>query len=541
MAVNDPKITIRAKNETDRAFKAARSNLLDFKKSTLSLTSALAGLAGAAGFGAAIKASLDAQDQIGKLSTRIGASTEALSQYKFVAEQTGVSFQTLTMGWQRMTRRVAEAANGTGEAKEAIKELGLEATALNQLAPEKQFEALAQAIRKVEQPADQVRLAMKLFDSEGVALLQTIKQTADETANLKARADELGLTLSQEQTAAAARANDAMNELKSAFNGMTIQLTESLGPAITEVVKLMTEALPEITKFGSHIVDRVGIEIAAIWDWLNPSDVTGPTTLEESFARVTKQLVESRAEMAATTAQAQQTQQTLVDTGIQGPDLNKADLKALSDFGFEDAKTRQHLLDTRYEQNRAANAAEFAALWEFEDRKTALVKRGARDRLKFSTWSAKQQTRHVVGEAVRLTAGVAHQSKTLFKINKIAGTAQAIINTHKGVSESLATYPWPLAGAMAALHFAAGMAQVRAIQSASYGGGGAGSSGLTTAGGAVVPQTPPSDFGGQLQTTAAAPQIQVFIEGSAIGNDQVQELVVAAVETALENDQLERF
>ena len=542
MAANEPTIYIRAKNQTDRAFKAAKANFTDFKKSTLTLSNALAGLAGAAGFGAIVKSSIAAQDQIGKLSTRLGASTEALSQYQFVAERTNVSFQTLTMGWQRMTRRVAEAAQGTGEAKDAIRELGLEATALNQLAPEQQFETLAEAIRKVEKPADQVRLAMKLFDSEGVSLLQTIKAGSAEIANMKVRADELGVTLSQDQTDAAARAQDAMTELNFAFKGMTVELTDSLGPAITDTMKLLTEAIPKIAEFGSSIINKLGTAIAAVHDWVNPSGITGPTTLEESVRNVQSAAAAMNETLEKSKETARSTADVLIDTDL-APTLDKAETKALSDFGFEDLKTRQHLLDTRYEQNRAADAREFEALWDFENRKTKLVRRGARERLAFSTWAAQQQTKHIVGEAIRLTAGVAHESRTLFEVNKAAGIANAIINTHEGVTKSLSKYPWPLAGAMAALHLAAGMAQVRQIRGASFGGGGSGAGtggGLTSAGGATVPQTPPADFAPE-PTTAAAPQISVFIEGSAIGNEQVREVVIEAVETALDNDQLQRI
>ena len=536
MAANEPTIYIRAKNQTDRAFKAAKSNFLDFKKSTLTLSNALAGLAGAAGFGAVIKSSLDAQDKIGKLSTRLGASTEALSQYKFVAEQTGVSFETLTMGWQRMTRRVAEAANGTGEAKDAIKELGLEASALNQLRPEQQFERLSAALREVKNPADQVRLAMKLFDSEGVSLLQTIKQTAAETDNLKARADELGLTLSKDQTDAAARANDAMSELKQSFNGMTIELTDGLAPAITDIVKLLTDAIPKVAEFGEAITDSVGEAIASVYLWWNKSEINPREGLVGALNEARQAAAAMNEELTKSPEVIKQASDVMVNTDIVAT-LDKGELKALQDFGFEDAKTRQNLLDTRFQQNVQAQEREFAALYEFEDRKTQLVRQGATERLKFSTWSAKKQTQHVVGEAVRLTAGVAHESRTLFELNKTAGIANAIINTHEGVTKSLSQYPWPLAGAMAALHLAAGMAQVNAIRSSSYRGGGGGG-GTTTAGAATVPQTPPSDFAAAPQATAAAPQIQVFIEGSAIGNEQVREVIIDAVETAIDNDQL---
>lgn len=191
-----------------------------------------------------ITQSIGQADAIQKLNQRIGASTEALSQYKYIADLTGVSFQTLTTGWQRMTRRIAEAAQGTGEARNALAELGLDVQRLNQLAPEEQFEVLADAISAVKNPADQVRLAMKLFDSEGVALLQTMQGGSEAMRAMRDEADKLGLTLDQDTADAAARANDAMTKLGKASEAAGIVLINALGPAIESVANWLQNDLP---------------------------------------------------------------------------------------------------------------------------------------------------------------------------------------------------------------------------------------------------------------------------------------------------------
>lgn len=229
----------RLNKKLDRAFKGIRT--------AMKAVGVLAGFSVAGGLGAMAKSSIDAADKIQKLSTRLGASAEALSQYRYVASQAGVSFETLTMGWQRMTRRVAEAAQGTGEAKNALKELGISATALNKLAPEKQFEVLAEAISKVENPADKVRLSIKLFDSEGVSLIQTMKGGAQGLADMRAEADRLGVTLSTDQVNAAADANDAIDKL-----------TKSISGAFQSAVVNNTGA---ITKFAETLdnIDLIGI------------------------------------------------------------------------------------------------------------------------------------------------------------------------------------------------------------------------------------------------------------------------------------------
>ena len=197
-----------------------------------------------------ISQSLGQADAIQKLNQRLGASTEALSQYKYVADLTGVSFNTLTTGWQRMTRRIAEAAQGTGEAKNALAELGLDVQKLNELAPEDQFEVLADAIISVKNPADQVRLAMKLFDSEGVALLQTMQGGSEAIRAMRGEADRLGLTLDQGTADAAARAKDSMSKLGKASEAAGIVLINALGPAIESVANWLQSDLPSAAQFA---------------------------------------------------------------------------------------------------------------------------------------------------------------------------------------------------------------------------------------------------------------------------------------------------
>ncbi|MDJ0806451.1 MAG: hypothetical protein QNJ78_06410 [Gammaproteobacteria bacterium] len=205
---------------------------------------ALVGVLGAIGFGTLVKGAIDSADQIGKLSTRLGASTEALSQYKHVAELSGVSFNTLTMGLQRMTRRVAEAAQGTGEAQGALRELNLDAQDLAQLAPEDQFEIIADRLNQVGSQSDKVRLAMKLFDSEGVSLLQTMSNGADGIQAMRMEADALGLTMSGQFVKDSEAAKDALARLDAASEGLALSFAQSLGPGLADITNWMAKELP---------------------------------------------------------------------------------------------------------------------------------------------------------------------------------------------------------------------------------------------------------------------------------------------------------
>jgi len=199
-------------------------------------------------FAVITKQSLSAIDNLGKLSTRLGLSTKALSEYRLVAEKAGISFQNLTLGFQRMTRRVAEAAVGLGEARGAIEELGLDARELSRLSPDQQFEAIADAIQGVSSQSDKLRIAFKLFDSEGVAVLQTMQRGAAGIRAVRDEAVELGLSLSNTAVRGVERANDAFTSLGSLFIGLRDQVTSQLAPAFETLTAKLKDTILESAK-----------------------------------------------------------------------------------------------------------------------------------------------------------------------------------------------------------------------------------------------------------------------------------------------------
>ena len=176
-------------------------------------------------------------DETGKVATRLGETTEALSQYRFVAEQTGVSQSVLETSFERMQRRVSQAAQGTGAAKRALDELGVSAESLNNLRPSQQFEELADALQGVEGAADKARLAYDIFGRSGVELLQTMEGGSAAIRELRDQADQLGLTISQQTALQAAVLNDRINELRNSVTGAVRSIVADMLPSLIAVVE----------------------------------------------------------------------------------------------------------------------------------------------------------------------------------------------------------------------------------------------------------------------------------------------------------------
>ncbi|MET4163940.1 hypothetical protein ABIE61_003806 [Marinobacterium sp. MBR-111] len=201
--------------------------------------------AGAAGTGlvAIVERQAAQLDALAKKADKLGLGTVALQRLEYQAELTGVSQDTLGTALQRMTRRVAEAADGTGEAKKAIAELGLDAEKLASMSPDQQFYAIAEAMKGIPVQGDRIKLAMRIFDTEGVGLVNTF---AANLQDLGKEFDALGVGITRQQAAAVEAYNDAKTKLSTIFGGFFNNVTAEVAPAFQLIVNKISETIQKM-------------------------------------------------------------------------------------------------------------------------------------------------------------------------------------------------------------------------------------------------------------------------------------------------------
>ena len=243
MATESVSIVIKAFDQTQKALRGIKAAFGKLSKVFFNFKTALVGVAGAAGIGLLIRNSLIATDALAKTASKIGTTTEALSALQYAGKLTGVEVNTMNMALQRFTRRASEAAVGTGEAKGAIRELGIDARALVRLPLDERMLVLADAFAGVESESDRLRLAFKLFDSEGAALVNTLGQGRQGLADMLGESRRLGVVMSSNAAKGVEDANDALTRLQSLFGGVIKQVTAALAPVIGAFADLMTEKL----------------------------------------------------------------------------------------------------------------------------------------------------------------------------------------------------------------------------------------------------------------------------------------------------------
>lgn len=195
-------------------------------------------------------------DELGKTSQRLGLTTEALAGLRHAANQTGVETNTLDMALQRMVRRVAQAASGTGEAQEALERLGISARKLTELEADQQFAAIADAMKNVKGQSEKVAIAFKLFDSEGVKLVNTLDLGSKGLTAMQIEAEKLGLAVSGEEAERMAKFNDELDRLSKLIGGFKQNLVIDISqPAVESIegLRLLIADIKAVTGYSGRL------------------------------------------------------------------------------------------------------------------------------------------------------------------------------------------------------------------------------------------------------------------------------------------------
>jgi hypothetical protein len=223
----------------------------------------LAATAAATALAALVKVNVDFMDKLGKTASKLGIEVEFLQAMRFAAEQTGVKVEALDMGLQRFIRRAAEAAQGLGESKRAFEQLGIQLTDNNGNLRDVRdvlFD-VADGIKNTTSSAEQVRLAFKFFDSEGVSLVNTLKDGADGLREFEQEAENLGIIISRQSIAKAEMFANSINILKKQITAITANISAAFIPVLEDVATKLKIILADM-KGGDTTFENFGKDLA---------------------------------------------------------------------------------------------------------------------------------------------------------------------------------------------------------------------------------------------------------------------------------------
>jgi hypothetical protein len=261
MANQNLRVNITAFDKTQRAFSSVRRGLGSVKKTVFNVKTAVAGLAGAAGFGLFIKSTIETnrkfQSLEASLKTFLGSSKKAAGAFDVLqqfAAQTPFSLQEVVGGFNRLIsvglnpsisalEAFGNIASGTGKTLEQFVEAAADAAV-------GEFERLKEFGIKARSEGDKVVFTFKGVETEikkDAASIEGYLRTLGQT-------EFAGAIAEQSKTL-----NGAFSNLRDSFESFQKKLGEAgFNEAITKVAKNLSKVLSN----GDELAELLGEKLA---------------------------------------------------------------------------------------------------------------------------------------------------------------------------------------------------------------------------------------------------------------------------------------
>lgn len=185
-------------------------------------------------------ATAEAGDRIDKQSQVLGMSRKAFQEWDYILAQNGASIDSMASSMKTLNSAIMSATDGSDEYNEALIRLGLNHVELSNMDMESQFESVVRAFQKMPAGAQKSALAVKLFGKNGMELLPLLNQADTSIDELRQRAEELGLIMSDDAIDASVKYGDALDDLKRTFNSFKYSIGSKLLPTLTTGIETIT-------------------------------------------------------------------------------------------------------------------------------------------------------------------------------------------------------------------------------------------------------------------------------------------------------------
>ena len=182
-------------------------------------------------------------DNIDKMSQKMGLSAQAYQEWDAVMQHSGTSMETM-----KASMKTLASAAETG--KDAFDALGISQEQISQMSQEQLFEATISALQQVDDETQRTYLAGQVLGKGATELGALLNTSAEETQAMRDRVRELGGVMSDDAVKAAAAYQDQLQDMQTAFQGLSRNMLSQFLPAMTQVMGGLTDIFSGNTDEG---------------------------------------------------------------------------------------------------------------------------------------------------------------------------------------------------------------------------------------------------------------------------------------------------
>lgn len=261
-------VEVMTKDSTDKGLSGIK-NKLTALGSKLKFIGGLATGGAAAAATATVMKAVQTGAAIQDLSNRYGIQTDAIQALSFAAEQSGTSIDAVVTGIKNLQKGI-----GNGTLGDQLNQLGLTMEQLRGKSPEQQLAMLATAFGNIADQEKKMALALKLFGKGGADLIPLLNGGADGAAALTDAFKAMGVTMSAEAVAEAAKLDDELSKLGTQFDAIVVKTGGSLMPTLEKLANVLdrfaqpalpTDANGNVTIGTRKMAKRTKEQLAEDW------------------------------------------------------------------------------------------------------------------------------------------------------------------------------------------------------------------------------------------------------------------------------------
>lgn len=192
-----------------------------------------------------VKKTIELGDALNSDAQKAGVAAEAFTQLAYAVKLNGGSADSLAASFVKMNVALSNASTGGKAQLEALTALGLTYKDLKDLAPEEQFEILADRINKLGSASDKTRAEVALFGKSGADLAGLFSKGAAGIVEMRDEAERLGQSFSSEQLKIFEEAKQSIDRLEASFSALALTLVGSVAPALTKILDSISAVITQ--------------------------------------------------------------------------------------------------------------------------------------------------------------------------------------------------------------------------------------------------------------------------------------------------------
>ncbi len=173
-------------------------------------------------------------DNIDKMSQKMGISAQAYQEWDAILQHSGSSIDGMQRGMMTLSAAAEKGSDG-------FKKLGISQKDLKKMNQEQLFAKVIEGLQGMESGTERTALAQQLLGGAAKELGPLLNTSAKDTEKMKKRVHELGGVMSDDAVKAAAAYQDSLQDMQTAFGGLSKKLFSQFMPSITKVMDGLTE------------------------------------------------------------------------------------------------------------------------------------------------------------------------------------------------------------------------------------------------------------------------------------------------------------